>query len=568
MLGEQTCHFCGVEATDGQTWVTLRVEYFDRSFRLCAACADDYNQGGHALAPFVPHYDPQPVVVWPGPMGQDAVPLVREIRAARGLEVDGLELSAAAHDAWRKDPGSELDFAEALGWSIESGEPLAPVADLERAEREIRRSAKTQAVGLLLGLYAHAMLRKDPSGEHAKLLDLASFAYLAHLGYSLRTERDGRIAAMVVDLRRLADKPDEAADRLRHFLGEAQRVEPARDPRLAMQQALLDQARGNLRGATKHFALAREWLAQKADRSQWTEVEATLHRNAASRALQARDWTVARDVLRSYLAIAPDDRAARYDLGYVYVALSMDPVAREVLQDALDDTVRDHLAALAEEASPQDERGLLLLATCLVRLDEVGAAFDLLARDLDESTDAGTLEFLRVRVERLHLAALCAHRAGEPERARRWLGRAYRLTRSEGVRDRSVLDPLVTLLFEHAVALLRASASSKELAREYATWRDVTDDVYPKAHRAMIELFFAAEVESGFRGSSHFGFDQTLSAVGVAADDDLFMAYRCLALRQLPQAVQHDRRARARGVRGVPMRVLLGFLQTLRNERV
>jgi hypothetical protein len=548
---QASCRLCGRALVPEETYKVV-VPFLDRSFETCRDCRDDWNAGGRALLPFEPAFRGDRTHRWAGPIASDA-----RVLLARALEELGAPAGTATlatiREAIAAGTVTELDLARGLALAIDTREELAPIETLERT---VDRKARTESVPLLFGFYAHALAGPPLTGtaaprvtpEKKKLLEVARSAYLQFLPFTLKTELDGRIAALHATVSLELGDSATAEQKLLAFRTQAQaRAPEARDPRLPFQQALVFLRAGHVAAVDEAFATSVAWCRAAKDPSAWTEIEALCLRASYVRAVENGRFAQARDAMKAYVKLRPDDRRALMDLAHAYAKCDMDPVAREVF-------------ARYHAQDPKDEDGLILYATCLQRLGETEQAWRLLRDDLETER-----EVERLGAERRHLAALCAHAVGQNARALELATAAWELAPA----DDRVRRNLVTILLEELEERLANLSPEQlpELLEVLSKYRAAFDREYGAAALELLGAFISREIASGFAGSSSFGFDDLGKLRFVQTEGTLLQALVFLAQRKLPDAVAKDREARAVGAPPIPFRLLLTLLDRIKSQR-
>jgi len=282
-------------------------------------------------------------------------------------------------------------------------------------------------------------------------------------------------------------------------------------------------------------------------RPAWAEVEALAWFDAYVRAVDAERWESARDALKAFCKLRPDDRRALYDLGHTFMKCALDPVAREVL-------------ASYHENDPRDEEGALLYATCLMRLGETQAAWTLLRDELEAGDSPGKKKELQAELE--HLAALAAHAEGHTERALELLQASY-----EREKDDHTRENLVTLVLLEARKRIDALEPEglPDLAALLGAHANALEDEYGQVALAVLRAFVAREIRDDFRTAPSFGIDLFEKLHFGDADLTTLQAYELLAQRKLGDAVRKDRQAQLAGGRPIPIDILLRFLDKVRR---
>jgi hypothetical protein len=548
---ESHCRFCGASLAPEEVYA-VSVPFFERSYDVCKGCRDAWQTGCRALVPFEPHFRGDRVYRWPRPLPEDAGILLEEI-ATRGREERASDalLALEAGDARRalslvegRVESDEVALAIALAAGARTGEE---VGELERLSRLADR-AKNERIPLLLGVYAHAVSGNTLVGEKLEApktasarthLEAARSAYLLHLSYALKTELDGRVAALHALVTLELGDQEAAASKLRQYRRQADTAAAARDPRIPLLQALVQLLEGNFAATDDTLRVAIGWA--KVD-PKWAEVEALSWFDTYVRAVAGERWEPARDALKAFCKLRPDDRRALYDLGHTFMKCALDPVAREVL-------------ASYHARDPKDGEGALLYAACLLRLGETQAAWTLLkdSLDLEEPT--------QVAAERRHLAGLAAHAEGHEERAIELLQASFELEPEDHAREN-----LVTLV------LLEAGRIVEELEPEgletlfelFSRHKDAFQREYGNVALAILRAFLAREVREEFKTAPSFGIDLFEKLHFGDADVTTLQAYELLAQRKLGDAVRRDRQAQLAGGRPIPIELLLRFLDRVR----
>lgn len=567
---ESHCRFCGASLAPEEVYA-LEVPFFERSYEVCKGCRDAWQNGSRALVPFEPHFRGDRVYRWPRPLPEDAAILLEEIAA--GVRSEAL-LALEARDARRalslvegRIETSEVDLAIALAAGALLGEE---VGELERLSRLADRG-KNERIPLLFGVYAHAVSGNAITGEKLEPpkttsarahLEAARSAYLFYLSYSLKSELDGRIAALHALVTLELGDHEGAASKLRQYRRQADAAASARDPRIPLLQALVQLLEGNFAATDDALRVAVGW--GKAD-PKWAEVEALAWFDTYVRAVAGERWDAARDALKAFCKLRPDDRRALYDLGHTFMKCALDPIAREVL-------------ASYHARDPKDGEGVLLYAACLMRLGESGAAWTLLKDNLDApvrlpvevaggGVDPGSVASalgpgIQLAAEMRHLAGLAAHAEGHEELALELLQASFELEPEDHARGN-----LVTLV------LLEAGGIVDELEPEgleklfelFSRHREAFLREYGNVALAILRAFIAREVREDFKTAPSFGIDLFEKLHFGDADVTTLQAYELLAQRKLGDAVRRDRQAQLAGGRPIPIELLLRFLDRTRR---
>ncbi len=540
---QASCDFC---LRGGVELARVAVPYFEATAELCPACREDFGRGGRRAAPFEPGFRVDRSWRWPRPDAGDA-------RAA----LAGVE-------------APERDLARRLAGAVERGEELGPLAEVAA---EVRRTARSDATALLLGIYAHATVasdrppeRRPPHKEKLAALDLAFGEYVAAAEYPIKTELGARIAALDILVKLERGEVAEAERKLRDAGAAVERAR-LREPRLPLLRAIVHAEQANLSGADRALEQCLKAIDAAPDGDAWRDVRAVALHDAFVRAVDGERFAAARDALRAYVKLRPDDRAARFALAHTYMKLSLDAVAREVLASVLDPEARDLIRGVHEQ-DPGDEEGLLLYATCLHRLGEPGRALALLA---DDEGVVPELPGERLRAERCHLAGLCAREKGDRGRALGLLAEAYEGVRTAGAEAerrpaRALASDLVLAVQDEARERLEDLTADGlpglvELVSAHAAAFRAD---YSPAGLELARRFVAWEMGRGFR-SYVTGPDPLDSASLPGEHASLAQAYVLLAKRRLGEAVRKEREARAAGSSPVPIDLLLTLLDRLRR---
>jgi hypothetical protein len=566
---EEHCRFCGASLAPEETY-KLDVPFLERSYEVCRPCRDAWTSGGRSIVPFEPRFRADTTERWPSPLADDALSVLRLVardvpagseETARALEAL-LARDAGARSAlalgW--DKGGELELALALAAAVQGtrGE-ASELAPLEVVSRAVDKRGTSERTGLLFGIYAHATsgvalagveLAAPKSALARAHLEAARSAYLLHLSYSLKDEVDGRIAALhALASLELGDQ-DGASAKLRTYRRQADATPAARDPRIPLLQALVFGLEGNLAAVDDALKVALAWA--RAVPARWGEVEALVLFDQYVRAAASGRWEAAKDALKAFCKLRPDDPRALYDLGHTFMKCALDPIAREVL-------------ASSHERDPRDKDGTLLYATCLSRLGESAAAWRLLRDDLEGESpdDLVTPGEKKLGAERRHLAGLVAREEGDLARGLDLLAQAYALDRE----DDHLRANLVTLALEAVSARLGELEPEglNDLSALLAPHAAALQAEYGTVALVVLRGFVAREIQDDFKTAPSFGIDRFQKLRFGDADLTTLQAYELLAQRRLGEAVRKDRQAQLAGGRPIPMDLLFRLLDKIRH---
>jgi tetratricopeptide (TPR) repeat protein len=533
------CRLCGA-TLDPEATFRLEVGLFERSYEVCRPCRDDWSAGGRALLPFEPAFRGDRTYRWLGPVPEDARAILERIGNELGAPIAGS--LASARKAIEGKP-TEADLAAGLAAALAAGEELAPHATLERL---VDRHAKTDLTPVLLGLHAHAAagstlsgvrIEKPSNAGRKALLEAARSAYLLYSSFTLRDGLDGRIAALAAHVSLELGDSAGAEEKLRAARRQMDAKAELRDARVPLYQALLSLRSGNLKAADDALAAGRAWGGSNA-------VLAVFDFDTYVRAVEGGRFEVAREALKAYCRLRPDDTRALYALAHVFMKCSLDPVAREVL-------------ASLHAREPRDEDALLLYATCLSRLGETRAAWQLLRDDLETDRDEEKLG-----AERRHLAGLCAQAEGHDDRALELLAEAWALAS----RDDRARANLVTLVLERVGDMIGSLTpeSFPDLARFVATHGKALEAELGAVALTLFRVFLEREIAGGFEALPDFGPDLFPQLRFSNAHATLLQALSLLAQRKLGDAARKEREARAAGAVPAPLILLLAFLERVK----
>ncbi|HZU99091.1 MAG TPA: hypothetical protein VFF73_20460 [Planctomycetota bacterium] len=534
------CRLCGA-TLDPEATFRLEVGLFERNYEVCRPCRDDWNAGGRAVLEFEPAFRGDRTYKWVGPTPEDARALLERIGKELGAPIDGS--LASARKAIEGKP-TEAELVAGLAAAISAHEELAPHATLERL---VDRHAKIDLTPVLLGLHAHAAagstltgprIEKPANAGRKALLEAARSAYLLYSSFTLRDGLDGRIAALAAHVSLELGDSAGAEEKLRAARRQMDAKADLRDARVPLYQALLALRTGNLKAADDALAAGVAWAQGS------SAVLAVLDFDTYVRAVEGGRFDAARDALKAYCRLRPDDTRALYALAHVFMKCSLDPVAREVL-------------ASLHAREPRDEDALLLYATCLSRLDETRAAWQLLRDDLETDRDEEKLG-----AERRHLAGLCAHAEGHDDRALELLAEAWAL----GPKDDRVRANLVTLVLERVVEMIGSLTpeSFPELARFVATHGKALEGEIGAVPLTLFRVFLEREIAGGFEAVPDFGPDLFPQLRFSNAHGTLLQALSALGQRKLGDAARKEREARAAGAAPAPLFLLLAFLERVK----
>lgn len=556
------CRFCGASLAPEEVY-RLEVPFFERTYELCRPCRDAWESGCRSLNRFEPRFRPvqadgtdhrgAPAYRWPRPLADDALFLLRAIVAELPPAVG--EIADAQKALLAREPkkafalsqatlekGGELELALGLAAGVLLGQELGP---LDQLSRLVDRRSRSERTPLLLGVYAHAV-----AGKERGHLEVARTAYLLHLSYTIKDELDGRIASLHVLASLDLNDEDGAGAKLRQYRRQADTTPAARDPRIPLLQAKLYLSEDNLAAADGALETALAW--SKAAPTKWADLEALVWFDTYVRAIDSERWEVAKDALKSYCKLRPDDRCALHDLGHAFMKCAADPIAREVL-------------ASYHAHDPKDKEGVLLYATCLARLDDTRAAWTLLRDDLESESDDDlvTTEAKKLGAERRHLAALVAEREGHSDRALELMASAYALAPE----DDEARENFVTLLLgevRRRVDDLTPETLS-ELAELLSAHTKLLEAEYGSVGLAILRGFVSREIRDDFKTAPSFGMDRFEKLRFGDADLTSLQAYELIAQRKLGDAVRKDRQAQQGGGRAIPMELVLRFLDKVRR---
>lgn len=402
---------------------------------------------------------------------------------------------------------------------------------------------------------------------------------IALLLAALFVERGDRLQPPATREERSLERAEQA---LRDHEAAAARGAVAADPRASLLQACIQALKGYKDGCDKALAAG---LARAAGEPL---VRAQLEHDRWVRAVESRAWDRATDALRSYRAAHPDDLRSRFELAWLYYRRSLPSVAREVLEARsraapgpadLSREMGEWLAAaraeVAGDARPHErvEAWRLLHAACLVRLDAPRDALAVLEPLLEEEACGAQVWYV---------AGLARRALGQVEQALDCFGRAARgspqgslrrrargdLVRAVHAELRAHLDELeasppveapgleapglealqapLRLLEAHAEPLLEDLA---QVGQTFGTGADTVTlthadllgmfllwelaDPEGQARLAGLPLFAELDAKRGPSSLDHRS--------GADAFANLFLVYRNLVARRLPEAVRCNR---------------------------
>lgn len=558
----RSCTVCGEEpGPDREPLVDLTFPQPPAVLPLCTSCAARIRADGPPPPPVVPEFRFAGPLRLPIATADDLRALLRAVAAAapEAEVVELLERSheprLADHEAWAKriagrprplDVAGLLVTAALLGLEPEPVERMRALVDSARGSDEL-----TACFGAYCARSAGAdewRPGSERTSREQRLLEAADrsllFATLPS-GHPL-AQRMIQIRAGVA----LALGKTGSVDRLLELLGRD-------DPRAQLLRGLRAVQQDLARAADREFRAAAEHEFVGFD----PEIGAAAAWNRAARALSATRFDEARDALRTYCRLRPDDVPARIVLGHAYFQSELHAVAREVVGDALEREALEHVRGIAEDtglAPALRTEGVLLHASCLLRIGEAREARRLVERELDSGRATGER-----RTELARLAAQCALRDGEPEVALAHLAEPWATVRSAAV--------------AHEVASAAAAAARDRIDLHGLQGLFQLVESYPwigaalRKHYGALHTFLCAshalqQVRGELRPHPSFGMDWSwIGAQGANVQTSLFQAYDSLARHQLPAALRHDLSAQTAGAAAVPFATLAALLEASRT---
>lgn len=316
--------------------------------------------------------------------------------------------SHAPTDSLARDAAA-CDLAAGLAASALQGDHSLTEREVDRLSVRAARWEELQVLQcicfLRLAGAALSVDKKPLSDLGAKLLAAADRGFML-LGALPHFEQARR--ALVASIRLAQHRDDDA-------LAEISEVLPAADSdvtdgRLLLLRALAMFRKGNVRAADKALERCRSWVATRTGDDKWNALAATVHYNQFVRAAAVRGWPAARDAIRVYCQLRPDDASARFALARVHLHCASTEAARDELSSVLDDPASAEIRWSYEHESDHEE-GVLLYATCLYHHGRFAEAIRVADRfRVGHPTTTAAARLSRV-------VARCCHRLGRHQQA-------------------------------------------------------------------------------------------------------------------------------------------------------
>jgi hypothetical protein len=571
---ERSCRFCGA-ATHPEALSQLKVPYFSQpSYEVCVGCRTDYESSGWRLEPFAPRVDLVGHYLWPEPLLADEDAAEGDLRA-------GFESYREAR-------------ARIVRLSLEE-EPIRAKLAAAPAHRPLRQ--------LWLRDSELATLAFGVDRELMGLLTSAWEAFDEYLpSYTFTTPLHARVAVVLAMLtlemgerapRAYGPRKKGPAAWLMALSDQARQQPALRDPRTPLIRALLYREEDNVGGLDKELRVAQGWLDAQESPEAWSDVSFAIHYDRHLRASDERRWPDAREHLKACSTLRPDAAGVFLRLARAYLSCAQPQVAREVLAAKLgssrvtDAGVRDSVARLLGELRPQlesrrtahpDEPLRILYGACLHGLGETDAAWRALGgkallEDLDWDDADPELG------ERLHLAGLIAYEREDLESAIRLLmgasdastGKATARVQHDllcmiAYRLRELLDDLEAATRDPeglSEALAPGLTAIHALIRQHGPTLLAATTEY---ERAVFARFLGRELGDWFRAlvtPPSISDREDVGVTDVRLRIDL--AYLALSKRRLPDALRQDKAARQVTGHGVPIHLLLTYLDLVRR---
>ena len=415
----QSCRLCG-RTLHPELLTRLVVRYLEVAPEVCAPCAEDFASAGRRFATFVPDDPARRGHLWPGPTEAD-------LAACAGAPA--LEAAVRSHIQARERIAQLLDQDPSLRSSPDANRPLSSLllADPARAARALELAPELK--GLLVSAWEawddalpYYELESELQGRGLVLFSLLNLELgpLAPKLYGRKGEADGW-------LRSLSDQAKQS------------RRPALEDPRGPLIRALLARERDSLGGVDAELARAMEWIAAHPQRA--PDAERELHYARYLRARERGQWEPAREALRRYCKLCPEDEAAFLELAAAHLQCARPEIAREILASrvgsagatdaAVAELVVQDLSAIRPALSalqarvPEGHWARVGYVACLLRVGEGDEAWSAAqGSGLLEATRAGDA----LTPEGLDLAELAAEAAlvrGNPREALELLREVY-----------------------------------------------------------------------------------------------------------------------------------------------
>lgn len=572
---ERSCRFCGAP-THPEALSQLEIPYFSQpSYEVCVGCRTDYERSGWRLEPFGPRVELAGHYLWPEP-------LLADEEAAEGDLKIGLERYREAR-------------ARIVRLSLEEG-PIRAKLAAAPANRPLQQ--------LWLRDSELAALAFGVDRELEGLLTSAWEALDEFLpSYTFTTSLHARVAVVLGMLtlemgerapRAYGPRKKGPAAWLMALSDQARQQPALRDPRTPLIRALLYREEDNVGGLDKELRVAEGWLEAQESPEGWGDVSFAIHYDRHLRASDEHRWPDAREHLKACSTLRPDASGVFLRLAHAYLSCAQPHVAREVLAAKLgssrvtDAVVGDMIARLLGELRPQlearrtahpDESLRILYGTCLRGLGETNAAWrtlggQALLEDLDWDDADPEL------AERLHLAGLIANERGELESAIRLLSGARDASAGATSHPKVQHDLLCVIAYRLRELLDELEEATRDpdgpegdlgsgLAEVHALIRHhgpALLAVTTEYERAVFARFLGRELGDWFRPlvtppSISDREDVGVSDVRLRID----LAYLALSKRRLPDALRQDKAARQVTGHGVPIDLLLRYLELVRR---
>ena len=614
----QSCRLCG-RNQHPEVLTRLEVRYLDVAPDACPACVSDFASAGRRFAPFVPADPPRRGYLWPGPSDAD-------LAACAGTPA--LAEAVRKHLAARARLSALCAEDPALAIAPDPTRPLSSLvlADPQRAARAFELAPELK--GLLISAWEawddalpYYELESEVQGRGMVLFSLLNLELgaLAPRLYGRKGEADGW-------LRSLSDQAKQS------------RRPALEDPRGPLIRALLARERDSLGGVDAELTRAQEWITAHPERASDAARELSYARYL--RARERGQWEPAREALRLYCKLSPQDEPAFLELAAAHLQCARPEIAREILASRVGsagatdaavaalvrqdlDAIRPALSALHDNV-PQGHWARLGYVACLLRVgdgDEAWSASE--GSRLLEATRAGE-ELSPAGLDLAELAAEAAHARGEGSQALELLREVYRVRRAEPTSARAVATRrnLLALLQAEAQEALdeleretRGPAEARaELAKRHKeaqgserqeTWGEIErldaelselvlgpledelqlrpglralhallgryeaaidDELQDPVARGSLSWFLGRELGARFKPSVEP--PSRLDRGDLSLADSRMrwsLAFRSIARRQFPAAIEHERLGRESLGFGAPLRALLDYLELVRR---